>query len=153
MAGVGILLIGIADRMLALPFLTPTLGPTAYVFAAHPHTSTGKLRNAVIGHAVGIGAGLVGLATFGLWNAPSSVIMGHSSWAQAGASALAIAITLALLHLAKAHHAPAAATTLLIATGVAPPGRPLIGLVLGLVGLMVLSPLLAAFPLLRRDPE
>ena len=113
--------------------------------------TTGRLRNAVIGHTVGICSALACLAAFGLWNAPSSVVLGHSSWAQAGASALAMALTLFFLQVLRAHYAPAAASALLITTGLARPGLPLAGLVVGLVILMSLAPVLASFPLASHD--
>lgn len=153
LSGVAVCAVGVADRFLSVPLLTATIGPTAYVFAAHPHSEASRLRNAIIGHAVGIGAGLLALLSFGLWDTPSTVVLGHATVAQAGASGMAVAMTVCLLYLLRAHHAPAAATTLLVSTGLAHPGKPLIGLVLGLVGLMLMIPVLRAVPLLPDDPD
>ncbi|MGH9096225.1 MAG: HPP family protein [Acidimicrobiales bacterium] len=153
LSGTAVFVLGAADRFLTMPLLTAAIGPTAYVFVAHPHSEASRLRNAVIGHATAIGVGLLALATFGLWNAQSTVAIGHATLAQAGASGMAVAITLGLLHVLHTHHAPAAATTLLVATGLAHPGKPLIGLAVGLVGLMLMVPMLGSMPLLPYDPE
>lgn len=139
--------LGFADHYIAWPFLTSSLGPTAYVFIAHPSSPSARLRNAAVGHTVGIGAGLAGLVAFGLWHAPSVAKLGHATFDQAAASGLAVAITLVLLHLLRAHHAPAAASTILVSTGLARPGLPLYGLVLGLAALVIVGPLLARIPL------
>jgi hypothetical protein len=139
--------LGIADHLLSWPFLTSAIGPTAYLFIAHPESSTSTVRNASIGHAAGIAAGLAGLAVFGLWGAPSVAKTGHASIGQAGAAAASLAATLLILHLAKAHHAPAAASCILVATGLAEPILPLAGLIVGLGAIILAGPLLAAVPL------
>jgi hypothetical protein len=139
LGGLGIAVIGIADHYWKFPLLTAALGPTIYVLVAHPDTEAAQVRNAVVGHAAGIGSGLLALAAFGLWDAPSVNQIGHSSLSQAGANGLAIALTLISLHVFKAHHAPAAATTVLIATGLARPGVPLYGLIVGLAAILTLA--------------
>ncbi|MGH9103226.1 MAG: HPP family protein [Acidimicrobiales bacterium] len=141
--------VGLVDHFSNWPVLTTALGPTAYVLIAHPRSETARARNAVVGHAVGIGAALASLAVFGLWSAPSTYRIGHASLAQAGAAAMAIGLTLALLHLLRTHHAPAAATTLLVATGLARFGRPLAGLVVGLAIVIALASVLVFVPVPR----
>ncbi len=133
--------VGLFGRWLAWPFLTSTVGPTAYLFASHPGTEPARFRNALVGHAVAIGIGLGALYAFGLAGHPSVVTAGVPSWDQVIASALALGLTMAVLELLHSHHAPAAATALLITTGLARPGAPLIGLVGGLVIVIVLGPL------------
>lgn len=153
LSGAVVCVLGFADQYLSLPLLTATIGPTAYVFAAHPHSEVSRLRNALIGHSAGIGFGLLALVMFGLWNTPSAVALGHTNLSQDGACGVAVAGTLFLLHALHAHHAPAAATTLLVATGLAHPGKPLIGLIGGLAAVMLMIPVLAAMPLLPDDPD
>ena len=68
--------VGIAGRWLAWPLLTSTVGPTAYVFAAHPHSEAARFRNALIGHGVAIACGLGALALFGLVAVP----LGQRKW-------------------------------------------------------------------------
>lgn len=141
--------VGIAGRFLAWPTLTTTIGPTAYVFAAHPHSETSRLRNAVLGHATAIGVGLGCLAVFGLWTHPSISALGEPTGSQVAAAAVAVGLTLFPLELMRSHHAPAAATSLLVVTGLAKPGKPLLGLVVGLACVVALGPLCRWTPLAR----
>ena len=142
--------VGIAGRLLFWPLLTSTVGPTAYVFAAHPRSEAARFRNAVVGHGVAIGTGFGALWAFGLLNHPSVSTTGAPSLAQVGASAVAVGVTLFVLEMVGSHHAPAAATALLVSTGLARPGPPLIGLVLGLAIVLVLGPLSGRLPIARR---
>jgi hypothetical protein len=71
---------------------------------------------------------------------------GHVTALQAVAAAIGVGITLLLLQLAGSHHAPAASTVLLITTGLARPGRPLLGLIVGLALVLAASPLLVRAP-------
>jgi HPP family len=141
---------GIAGRYLAWPVLTSTVGPTAYVFAAHPTSEAARFRNAVAGHAVAIACGLGALVVFGLVHHPSVSETGSPSLAEVAAAIVAVGLTVFLLELVGSHHAPAAATALLIATGLAKPGAPLIGLVLGLAIVIALGPLIGRIPFARR---
>jgi hypothetical protein len=135
------------------PWLTATLGPTAYVLLAHPRTVTSRLRNALIGHSAGILSGLLALALFGLWSAPSTAETHEESVAQVGAQALALALTLLVLTLTDAHHAPSGATTLLVASGIAKPGPGLYGLLIGLALVLLLARPLARLPGHQGDQE
>lgn len=151
LGAVGIIghLAGASERGIGTVWLTATLGPTAYVLLAHPRSVSARSRNAILGHAAGIGTGLAALAVFGLWAAPSVAATGQETLSQVGAEALAVASTMLLLTLLDAHHAPAAATALLVASGIAAPGRALIGLVLGLILTVVLAAALGRLPLAR----
>lgn len=146
---VGILLAAVGTAGLlsgAGVWLTAALGPSAYLLVAHPRDVTARARNAVVGHSAALVAGLVALAVFGLWDAPSVAETHRESWPQIAAQAVAIALTLLVLTVADAHHAPAGATALLVSSGIAAPGAPLLGLVVGLVIVLVLAPLLARLP-------
>lgn len=145
-AGLGTLILGLLDWAAHLPLLTATVGPTIYVFVAHPRSETAKLRNALIGHTTAIAVGVAVIAAFGLWHAQNPVKSGHVTVLQAAAAAIGVGITLLLLELAGSHHAPAASTVLLITTGLAEPGRPLLGLVVGLALVLAVSPLLVRVP-------
>ncbi|HVX19483.1 MAG TPA: HPP family protein [Acidimicrobiales bacterium] len=129
-----------------LPAISATLGPTAYVFAAHPATTTARLRNALLGHGVAVSAGLGCLAASGQWGARPDPLLHGPGLAQAAAAACALGATLVALELLDAHHAPAAATALLVATGVCGPMRPLGGLLVGLAAVLLVGPLLARLP-------
>lgn len=141
--------VGLAGYWLAWPLITSTVGPTAYMFAAHPESETSRFRNALIGHSVAIGAGLGALAAFGLLHQPSVSAAGAPSLLQVAAAATAVGVTVGLLEIVGSHHAPSAATALLIATGLAKPGAPLLGLALGLAVVIVLGPLAGRLPLAR----
>lgn len=132
-------------------WLTTSLGPTAYVLLAHPRSVTSRLRNGLLGHATGVLAGLGALALFGLWSAPSVAETHQESFAQVGAQAGAIAVTLLVLTVADAHHGPAGATALLVASGIARPGPELVSLTIGLAIVLAVAPLLARLPGERRD--
>lgn len=136
--------VGLADRLLTWPLLTATVGPTTYQLLAHPGEKAARLRNAFVGHTAAVGIALATLAAFGLWHETSAAKVGHVDGPQVAATALAVGITLLALEVLDAHHAPAAATAVLITTGLARPGRPLEGLVLGLAIVLVLAPLLTA---------
>lgn len=142
--------IGVAGRFLSWPLLTATLGPTLYVFIAHPESEGARFRNSAVGHTLAVAVGLAMLAAFGLWSHPSVANMGHPSLRQAGAAAASLGLTMLALHVTNSHHAPAAATTLLVATGLARPGRPLFGLLVGLAVLISLGPLIGRLPIGRR---
>jgi hypothetical protein len=143
--------VGIVGHYVGLVLVTSTVGPTAYLMLAHPDDVTARVCNAVLGHGIAIGCGLACLAAFGLWHHSPVTQLGHATSGQVAASALATALTLAGLTLLGRHHAPAAATALLISTGVAGPGRPLYGLVVGLVIVIILAPVLARLPLAARS--
>lgn len=152
LAGVLVAAVGLAgwfarDTPLGGTWLTTTLGPTAYVVIAHPRSAMSRLRNGIIGHATAIAVGLTTLAAFGLWNAPSVAETHVERPAQVVAQAVALGVTLLVLTLARAHHAPSGATALLIASGIAAPGSPLLGLVIVLAA----APLLARLPGERDD--
>lgn len=134
--------IGIIGHFVGLTLLASALGPTAYVLLTQPAGVTARLRNGVLGHAAGVAWALAMLAAFGLWQHPSVAQQGHATLPQVAASALALGLTLATLEVVHAHHAPAAATTLLITTGIARPGPPLYGLLIGLAIVLLCTPLL-----------
>ncbi|GAA2483513.1 HPP family protein [Streptomyces longisporus] len=136
--------VGAIGRLAGWVALTATLGPTAYVLLAHPGSVGARWRNAVSGHVLAVAVGLGCLAVFGLWDHPSVADQHHDTARQIGAQALAVGLTLFLLHVLDAHHAPAAAPALLIASGIARPGPPLYGLLTGLALVLAIAPLLTA---------
>lgn len=123
--------------------LTATLGPTAYLLLSEPENESAMLRGSLLGHLVATACGLACLAVFGLWDHPSVVEQKRDTWSQIGAQALAVGITLLVLELINARHLPAAATALLIASGIARPGPPLYGMLTGLALLIAGAALIA----------
>jgi hypothetical protein len=156
LSGALLLAVGLAESLVHLPFLgatwlTAALGPTAYVILAHPRDATSRRRNGLVGHAVAVACGTGALALFGLLSAPSVAVTHAESGAQVAAQAVALGATLLVLEVVDAHHAPAAATALLVASGIAAPGAALAGLVVGLLVVLIVAPTLARLPGRRRD--
>lgn len=138
-----LVVVGAIGQGVGWVMLTTTLGPTAYVLLAHPESEAARLRNSSLGHAMATACGLVCLALFDLWQHPSVVEQKRDTWPQIGAQALAVGLTLLLLELVEAQHPPAAATALLITSGITRPGPPLYGMLSGLALLIAGAALLA----------
>ncbi|MEU9191636.1 HPP family protein [Streptomyces hundungensis] len=145
--------VGAIGRVIGWVALTTTLGPTAYLLLAHPESIQARLRSAVTAHVLAVAVGLGCLAGFGLWNHPSIAAQRHDMVRQIGAQALAVGLTLLLLHVCRAHHPPAAATALLITSGVSRPGPPLYGMLTGLALALAVAPLLASATSRRSTPR
>jgi CBS domain-containing membrane protein len=120
-----------------VPFVFPSLGPTAFLFFFTPLAPTASPRNTICGHAIGILCGYGALWATGLQDAPPISTAGVDA-PRVLAAALSLAATGALMILAKAAHPPAGATTLIISLGIIT--RPLHLLILeAAVVLMVLQ--------------
>ncbi|MBI3270629.1 MAG: HPP family protein [Planctomycetes bacterium] len=100
-----------------LPFLFPSLGPTAILFFSTPNLPAASPRNALLGHAVGILCGYGALLATGLADAPPAYQSGVDG-PRVFAAALSLAATGALQLLLGVPHPPAGATTLIISLGV-----------------------------------
>jgi hypothetical protein len=151
LSGCLLAVIGFISRASGWMLLTSTVGPTAYVLLAHPTSAAAKLRSALIGHGCAIVCGLGCLAAFSLWNHPSVAQLNKDTPAQVGAQAVAVGATLLLLTLLDAHHPPAAATALLITSGIARPGPLLSGMLVGLAAVLAAAFLLARVPGFRQE--
>ncbi|MEU1629167.1 HPP family protein [Streptomyces sp. NPDC020096] len=142
--------VGVLGRVFGWVLLTTTLGPTAYLLLAHPDSEAAQVRNAVLGHTAATIWGLACLAVFGLWSNPSVIEQHGDSLQQIGAQALAVGLTLLALLVLNADHPPAAATALLITSGITRPGPPLYGMLVGLAIVITAAALLAKIPWLRQ---
>lgn len=98
-------------------FIFPPLGASAFLLFHAPTSPTSSPRNTMYGHAIGIFSGYVALVVTGLQHAGPALAEGVSP-ARVIACALSLALTGALMILAKAPHPPAAATTLVISLGI-----------------------------------
>lgn len=130
--------VAVADHWLSWLTLAGTLGPTSYVLIAHPSSAGARLRSAIAGHTLAVGIGLAAVAAWGGWG-QAFVASHRPTLGQAIATALAAALLLALLEILDLHHAPAAATVILVASSLVPVGRPLAGLAIALVAIIALS--------------
>lgn len=99
------------------PWLFPSLGPTIFIHTVTPHQAAARPWNTFVGHAIGAAAAFLSLALFGALHAPSAMASGQVTFSRVAASALAVALTISAQIPARAGHAPAAATTLLITLG------------------------------------
>lgn len=98
------------------PFVFPSLGPTAFLLFYAARRPVASPRNTVIGHAIGIVCGYLALLAVGLQDAPAN--LNDVTWPRAGAAAISLSLTAAMMALLKAPHPPAGATTLIVSLGV-----------------------------------
>ena len=118
------------------PLVFPSLGATAFLIFETPMAEVGSPRNTIVGHVVGVGAGLLSILIFGLWDHPSVYVSGVSA-ARVGAIALAVALTGGVLRLLRAAHPPAGATTIIVASGLLARPRQIVDVVVGVVLLTI----------------
>jgi len=107
---------GLWSYLVKQPLVFPSLGATAFLIFETPMAEVASPRNTIIGHNVGIAAGVLSLAIFGLLNAPSVYVAGVTL-DRVFAIALAVALTGGILRVLRAAHPPAGATTIIVASG------------------------------------
>ena len=117
MGGFLILIAGVIGLIAGQPWLFPSLGPTAYLQVETPELKSAHFYNTIVGHYVGIAAGLIGIAIFSLWNTPSVLVSHQLLPAWVGAATVAIFLTVIINMFLRSSHPPAGATTLLVALG------------------------------------
>ena len=102
------------------PFVFPSLGPSAYVLAVSPDADASAPGRVLGGHLVGLLAGLASyhLLASGL-GLTAQPVAGSVAGARLAASALlAVTATTAGMMASDYRHAPACATTLIVALGI-----------------------------------
>ena len=117
MSGILILIVGAVSVLAGMVWLFPSLGPTIYLQTQKPADPASRFLNIVLGHLLGLGAGFAGVFLFNAFNDPVTLTAKELTWGRVGAAVVALALTLLLTQLFKAHHPPAGATTLLTALG------------------------------------
>jgi len=100
-----------------IPFIFPSLGPSAFLSFFHPVSPTASPRNVICGHALGILWGYAALWITGLALAPSAISEGVT-FERVLATALSLAATGASMILLRVVHPPAGATTLIVSLGI-----------------------------------
>jgi CBS domain-containing membrane protein len=112
-----IALLAILAVVTGVPFVFPSLGPTAYQLFFTPRAESSAPRNTLIGHFIGL---ICGYAAFRITGMPVSVALAHGDldWPPVIAAALSLAATAALMILLDASHPPAGATTLIVSLGI-----------------------------------
>ena len=96
-------LCGLAAYLFKQPMLFPSLGPSALLFLEKPTAPESSPYNAVVGHLVGILAGVAPIAVFGLLDAASVLEVGVTL-ARVGAAALSVALVALILPPLRATH-------------------------------------------------
>ena len=99
------------------PFVFPSLGPTAYLFFFSPQAESASPRNAVLGHLIGLLCGFAAYRITGMHPFPQE-FGGEVYWPRILASALALALTGAIMVLLHVNHPPAGATTMIVSLGI-----------------------------------
>lgn len=111
------LIIGLAADLTQRPYIFPSLGPSAIMLFGHPLRRDSSPSHTIFGHAIGAGSGYFALWMMGLVGVPFSP---HVAGPRIVAAAIALGLTCALTILLHAEHAPAGATTLIVALGILP---------------------------------
>jgi CBS domain-containing membrane protein len=114
---VTIALLAILALLTGNPFVFPSLGPTAYLFFFSPQAESASPRNAVLGHLIGLLCGFAAYRITGMHPFPQG-FGGEIYWPRILASALALALTGAIMVLLRVNHPPAGATTMIVSLGI-----------------------------------
>ena len=109
--------VGLIGLAVGQPLLIPSLGPTAFLQAEEPRAPSARFYNTVVGHLVGLAAGMAAVLLLGASDAPSVLADKEMVQVRVGAAVLSGALTMLGLSLLRASHPPAAATMLLVSLG------------------------------------
>ena len=112
-----IAVLGSLAWLTGVPFVFPSLGPTAVLLFFTPMARASTPRSTVLGHAVGILCGYGALVLLGLQNSPQALQTGFDL-ARVMAVALSLAGTGGLMILLGVIHPPAGATTMIVSLGI-----------------------------------
>lgn len=103
------------DHVFHEPFIFPSLGPTIFILFFAPLSVQAAPRNVIGGQLLGIACGYLALLVFRLQDAPANIF--DLSARQIGSATLALSLTAGLMIWTGVLHAPAGATTLIVALG------------------------------------
>jgi CBS-domain-containing membrane protein len=129
-------LIGCVALLTGQAFIFPSLGATAFILFHLPLAEAASPRNVLCAHTIGALCGWFCLYLFGLQDAPSAFVAGMDL-ARAGAAALSLGSTAALMTLLRIPHPPAGATTLVVSLGLMPALAQIPVLIAGVLLLLV----------------
>jgi CBS domain-containing membrane protein len=139
------------------PLIFPSLGATSFLLLSAWRTAPASPRNVLFSNAIAIVCGYVALRVTGLLDAGPSVVTGVGS-ERVIAAALALGLTGGLMLVFHTPHAPAGATTLIVALGLV--GQPLVPRLIVVEGSVALLVAMAfvlhrcrgrSYPLWRHD--
>lgn len=115
-------LLALIGALAGAPLLLPSLGPSVFLLALQPADPSTRAWNILAGHLIGLGAGALAAWITGALHAPPMNLSDPLPASRAAAAILAPTIMIAAQQALRAPHAPAAATALLFALGILPPG-------------------------------
>ncbi len=100
-----------------VPFVFPSVGPTAYQLFFLPRAGSSTPRNTLVGHFIGL---TCGYAAFRISAVPVAQVLAAGAFdlRPVLAAALSLSATAALMILLDASHPPAGATTLIVSLGI-----------------------------------
>ena len=130
------IVIGLLADITWLPYIFPSLGPTALMVFGHPLRRDCAPSHAIFGHAIGALSGYFALFVTGLLAVPFSE---HVAVPRVIAAAIALGLTAGITVLLHAEHAPAGATTLIVALGILPRPIDFLFLMAAVVMLVILA--------------
>lgn len=136
-SGISIAIIGTVAMLTHEPWVFPSLGPTAFILFAAPFSAQASPRNAISGHLIGIGAGALSLALFGLLSVAPD--LEDVSIERISAVTLALALTLSVMVWVGVPHAPAAATAMIVALGVLQTPKDFAVMTLAVIALVIIG--------------
>ena len=114
--GLTLLVVGLIAHVAHEPFLFPSLGPTAFVIYFSSSSRQASPRNVVCGQMIGVACGVLSVVLLGLRGVP--VDLTNIGFHRLAAALLALSLTFILMSWLGVEHAPAGATTLIVALGV-----------------------------------
>jgi hypothetical protein len=115
--GVVMAAIGTLGWASGVPWLFPSLGPTIAIQSEAPEHHSARPWSVVVGHLIGAAVGFGAVRLTGVIHQAPVNVSHVLTGARIAAAALAVFASMALQTLARARHAPAQATTLLIVVG------------------------------------
>ena len=142
--GGGLLMIavGISAWLAGMPWLIPSLGPSAYLQVENPAHPSARFYNTVVGHAIGLAAGVFALFVVGAAETPSVLGDHQIVLARVWAAAIALTLTILIGLALKASHPPAGATTLLVALGAIKTQSDFVNVAIGVLAIAVFGEVL-----------
>jgi CBS-domain-containing membrane protein len=135
---VAIAVVSSAALVTGQPFVFPSLGPTAFLLFYTPSAVASSPRSAVAGHLIGVAAGYLSLAVFGLRDHAPALLEGVTG-ARVGAAALSLGLCSAVMVWLRVPHPPACSTTLIVSLGLLRELDQLAVLMLGVVVLVTVG--------------
>lgn len=134
-----LLVVGLLGSLVNLAFLVPSVGASAFFLAVDPLHPTNRPYNILVGHLVGLAAGIAGVLVALAWGAPVSLDGSAPSTARVAASVLALGLAVLGSVPLRATHASSGATALLVTLGLVSTPKQALALVLGVAALAAVS--------------